>query len=204
MIYEIKKNILLATYNKGKIAEFQASFSNSFINFTTLKEVNFNGKIDETGSTYAENALIKAKSINTLCSLPTLSEDSGIEIDKLKGQLGIHSARYGGNKSSHEVNKQILGLLKGVRAEDRLCRYISVIAFVDPINKVEELFYGECKGIVHTVEKGLNGFGFDPIFYLPERNLTMGELSTDEKNQISHRAKAIFLFKKWFFANYKV
>lgn len=190
-----RREFLFVSRNEGKRAEFNRAFAEKPIDFIDLDTIGFEEEIPETGATYAENAIIKARALADICELPIVAEDSGIEIDALPDQLGLFSARFGNGMSSEEVNREILTRMADVAPEKRGCRYKAVIALLDRANGIEKLFHGACEGIIHHRSEGSNGFGFDPIFYLPDRGVTMAQLAPEEKNEISHRARAIIKLK---------
>jgi len=186
--------IILATRNKGKLREFNHAFKGDGVRFISLIEIADAPDVEETGETYRDNALIKAKTISASCGKPAVGEDSGIEIDAMPGELGVRSARAWGDKPYSEINEIILDRLKG--SDIRSARYVSAIAFVDPDSGEDKVVEGRCEGVIHYARQGDGGFGYDPIFFLPEYGKTMAELPLDLKNQISHRAKAIEKLKK--------
>jgi len=154
-----------------------------------LDDVHIEATIIEDGETYADNALAKARGYGALAGLPTLADDSGLEVDALNGVPGVHSARYGGGLSDAERNARLLEALAQVAPEDRTARFRCVIALVWQDGR-EQLAEGVCDGRITSAPRGSNGFGFDPLFYVPEYDATMAELPRATKNRISHRAKA--------------
>ena len=183
------REFILATKNEGKVREFNHAFESTGIRFVSLLETPLVPDIEESGITYEENALIKARAVATRTGRPTVADDSGIEIDALAGELGVKSARFGAGKSVSEVNEIVLARLKN--AKTRSTRYVCSLAFVDPSDGREIVVTGTCDGIIHDRQEGEGGFGFDPIFYVPEYGKTMAQLPLEVKNRISHRAKAI-------------
>ena len=148
------------------------------------------GEVEETGRTFHENAVIKAKEYARLSGLITLADDSGLEVDALGGEPGVLSARYTGpNASDEERNAYLLKKLEGVPTDKRTARFRCVIAIAFPDGKVE-VVEGRREGVVQYAPRGNNGFGYDPIFLLPELGLTMAELPPEQKNTLSHRAEA--------------
>ena len=183
--------IVFATGNPAKLVEIREIVKDLGIEVVTMKEEGFTGEIDETGTTFMENALIKARTVAKALGEVTMSDDSGLVVDALGGEPGIYSARWMGEDTSYHIkNKAIVDRLGDLPAEKRTARFVCAMACVFPDGReltVEETF----EGIVGWEEKGPNGFGYDPIFYLPERGCTSAELSPEEKNAISHRGKAL-------------
>lgn len=183
--------VLIATKNKGKAKEFEALFSPKGIKVITLLDIENAIDVEETGSTFEENALLKANAISELMNMPVLSDDSGLVIDALDGRPGIFSARYAGPEKDDRANyEKVLNELKGVSKEKRTARFYCAIAFVGP--KMDPITVsGTCEGIIADAPDGENGFGYDPIFIVPEKQTTMANLEAEEKNKISHRANAL-------------
>lgn len=183
------KEIVIATENKGKIAEFKQLLKGwevrSLLDYPQIPE------IIENGETFAENAAIKAETLANHLNCIVIADDSGLEVDALQGRPGVYSARYAGDSKSDEANlRKVLAELVDVPAEDRSARFICVMAVSRP--NEQTLFYeGTCEGIIAQEAIGSNGFGYDPIFYVPKHEKTMAELSPEEKNNLSHRANAI-------------
>lgn len=190
------KKIILASNNQGKLKEIKSKLAPFGIDVTSLKEEGINIEIEETGKTYSENALLKAKAIFSITGMPVIAEDSGLEIDFLDGKPGIYSARFLGENASYEekMNK-IIELLNNVQEEDRTARFRCVICFIDE-NGNEHFFEDTCEGkIADRPTIGKNGFGYDPIFEYEGR--TFAEMPQEEKNKISHRGKAIKKFVEY-------
>lgn len=188
--------IIVATKNKHKVEEINKiaqSVTSEPIMFLSLDLIEDTPKIDENGATFEENALIKARTIAQYLPLPVLADDSGLVIDALGGEPGIQSARYMNLKSDQERNEAVLEKMEGVEKEKRSARFVCSLAYVD-MKKEEHTFEGICEGRIATSEHGSGGFGYDPIFFKPELNKTMAELSAEEKNSISHRALAMKKF----------
>lgn len=186
------KQIVLATGNPGKVAEFNQMFNQFSIEFKAQKEFNV-PEAAETGLTFIENAILKARNAAKHTGLPAIADDSGIEVDYLQGAPGIYSARYAGVDASDKENlNKLLAELAGVPAEQRTARFQCVLVYMrhadDPTPIVCQ---GSWQGVITEQASGANGFGYDPIFYVPERNCTSAELDKQDKNQISHRAKAL-------------
>jgi len=183
--------MILATRNTGKLREFNHAFEGTGIEFKSLLEMNDAPDPEETGPSYEDNALIKAREIARHTGMPTVADDSGIEIDALPGELGVKSARVWGDMTYDRINDILLQKLQG--ASSRATRYVCAIAYVDPASGAEELVQATCEGVIHDRQEGSGGFGYDPIFFLPEYGKTMAELPLETKNRISHRAKAMDL-----------
>lgn len=187
--------IIFATGNKGKINEIRNILAGLDAEIIPMKEAGVDIDIEENGTTYEENAIIKAKAVMEITGELTLADDSGIEIDYLNKEPGIHSARYLGHETSYDIkNADFLRRLEGVPDEKRTARFVCAIAAAFPDGRVETVratFEGR---IAHEIA-GCNGFGFDPIFYLPDRGCTSAEITEEEKNEISHRGKALRLMR---------
>ena len=187
--------ILLASNNTNKIKEFDEILKHKF-ELIPQSELNIN-EVEETGLTFLENAILKARNASKIGNLPAIADDSGIEVDALSGRPGIFSARYAGiQKNDEENNKLLLNELIDIPFEERTARYQCVIVFMPyfdhPLPKV---YCGSWEGYIGFEESGENGFGYDPIFFLPDLARTAAQLSEKEKNKISHRGKALNLFK---------
>jgi XTP/dITP diphosphohydrolase len=186
----LRSKLLLATNNTGKVKEYRSLLEGIQFDLATPKELGITTAVEETGDTYRENAQLKACVLAAQSGLLTLADDSGIEVDALHGAPGVISARYAGeNASDSERVSFLLAKLKDVPQEERMARFYCVIAVAHPDGKVY-FCEGECKGMITFEPSGANGFGYDPIFYLPEYGKTMAELPADVKNRISHRARA--------------
>jgi XTP/dITP diphosphohydrolase len=182
--------LLLATTNKGKIVEFRYLFQGLPLELVTPADVGINTDVEEGDISMEENARHKAAVYAGLSGLLTVADDSGLEVDALGGEPGIRSARYAGeNASDGDRVAYLLSKLKGVPREKRAARFRCIIAVATP-QKIVQVCEGVCQGIIDFAPKGDNGFGYDPIFYFPEYNKTMAELSSEIKNEISHRARA--------------
>jgi len=187
------KTIVIATNNKHKVYEFRSMFNNPNIEFKTLKEIGYDKDIIEDGNSFIENALIKARTVSRDLNCIAISDDSGLEVRALNWAPGIYSARYAGGHDDLENNKLLIKNLKGV--EDRFARYACAIAVVYPNgDEITEIAY--CEGKIVDTPKGENGFGYDPYFYVDEYKKRLAEVSLEEKNRISHRAKAIRKIKE--------
>lgn len=195
---DIKKmtKIIFATGNAGKMREIRDIMADLDVELLSMKEAGIKLDIVEDGKTFEENALIKARAICKLAGEMVLADDSGLEIDYLNKEPGIYSARYMGEDTSYHIkNKSLIDRLEGVPDEKRTARFVCAIAAVLPDGK-ELVVRGTVEGIIGYEEKGENGFGYDPIFYLPERGCTTAELPPEEKNSISHRGNALRLMKE--------
>lgn len=186
------KKILLASNNSGKIREFRTLFSPLGIDIITLKEAGIVSDPEETGTTFIENALIKAKTAAKLSGLPTLADDSGLVVPALKGAPGIYSARYSGTPDSAANNRYLLEQMSPLKGEERNAYFKAVLVLLrdadDPVPLIAE---GEVFGTILEAPQGEEGFGYDPLFYYPEKKCSFAELDLAYKNQISHRGKAL-------------
>lgn len=182
---------VVASANKGKIQEIKKILEGSSLEVISMAEAGFNDEIDETGVTFEENAMIKAETIARKVDAIVMSDDSGLEVDALNGAPGVYSARYAGPGAT-DMDRviKLLGELSGVPDDKRQGRFVSAIAVVLPGGS-KFVVRGTCEGIIAKEPSGSNGFGYDPVFYLPEFNCTMAELSMEEKNKISHRGRAL-------------
>ena len=186
-------NIILATHNKNKVVELQRVLSDIFsdVMVMTATEAGFTDDIEENGSTFEENAMIKARAVKKEGYI-SVADDSGLCVNALDGAPGIYSARYSGEPKSDERNNALLlANLEG--KNDRSAYFVSAIACVMP-NGEEFTVRGTADGYMLTEQKGQGGFGYDPLFYFPPLDKTFAELTTDEKNQVSHRGNAIRAF----------
>jgi XTP/dITP diphosphohydrolase len=185
------ENFIVATKNRDKVSEIQEILKDLPFHILTMTEAGVDDEIEENGETFEENALIKAKAVHRITGGYVMADDSGLAIDALGGAPGIYSARFMGTGSSYEVKIAALwDLLKDVPLEKRIAHFVCAIAVVRPDGSsftVKE----SMDGILYDRIAGDNGFGYDPVFYLPERGLTTAQLPPDEKNLISHRGKAL-------------
>lgn len=192
------KKIIVATGNEGKMKEIRQILDGEDVEIVSLKDENLQDvEIVEDGKTFEENALIKASTISKLTGTMVLADDSGLEVDYMDKAPGVYSARYLGEDTPYTVkNNHIIDELKDAEGEERSARFVCVIACVLPDGR-SITTRGTIEGQIGYEEKGSNGFGYDPIFYLPERGCTTAELSPEEKNKISHRGKALTaMYKK--------
>lgn len=183
------EQLVIATKNKGKLSEFNTLLKTVVKNITCIDNYDYIPEINESGKSFEDNALIKARTVAAYTKQPTIADDSGLEVYSLNNEPGIYSARYAGDNSSD--NDNINKLLKNLENSDkRDARFVCVIALVIP-DKIEKTFIGECCGIISSAPRGDKGFGYDPIFLIPSLNKTFAEMDMDEKNLFSHRARAI-------------
>ncbi|GAA2843368.1 xanthosine triphosphate pyrophosphatase [Pediococcus damnosus] len=196
----MKNHIVIATNNLGKLKEFQKLFAQKHIEVSSLKDYPEIGKIKETGLTFEENATLKAKAVTKETSLPVLADDSGLEIDALNGRPGIFSARYAGDHDDAANNAKILSELAGVPFEKRTATFHTTLVLMKP-DENKLVVDGDLKGCILLVPRGYNGFGYDPLFWVPEKKKSLAEMSAAEKNQIRHRGKAseklLEVFDQW-------
>ena len=184
------KRLLLATNNPGKAVEYRALLEGCGWELVTPRDLGLSLEVEEVGGDYAENARIKAEAFAKASGLVALADDSGIEVEALGGAPGPLSARFGGEGASDEQRVALLlERLKGVPPERRSARFRCLIAVARPAGEVS-LFEGQCEGRVAEEPRGEGGFGYDPVFLLPERGLTIAELPPEEKNAVSHRGRA--------------
>lgn len=188
--------IVLATENQGKIKEIKAMLKGLDLQILTLQDFPNLPKIVEDGETFKENAIKKAKEIADFTSRVALADDSGLEVEALNNAPGVYSARFAGEKAKDlENNKKLLALLKGLPLVRRKARFVCVIAIAEPDGKVYAT-KGELKGLIALRPAGKYGFGYDPIFFLPQYKKTVAQISAEDKNRISHRSKALKAAKK--------
>lgn len=190
------KKIIFATGNEGKMREIREILSDLDVEVLSMKEAGIKADIVEDGTTFEENAVIKAKTICELCGEITLADDSGLEIDYLNKEPGVYSARYMGEDTSYRIkNANLIERLEGVPDEKRTARFVCAVAAAFPDGSVKTV-RETMEGRIGYEERGVNGFGYDPIFFLPEYGCTSAELSMEEKNKISHRGKALRAIKE--------
>ena len=186
------QKIVLASNNKGKVREFGEMLST--LNMEVIPQATFNIEdADETGLTFVENAIIKARHASAIAGLPAIADDSGLEVDFLNGAPGIYSARYSGEGAKDEKNLlKLLDALKDVPEEKRTARFQCVLVYMRHAEDPTPLIcQGTWEGIILTEPQGENGFGYDPVFYVPTHNCSSAQLSSDEKNVLSHRGQAL-------------
>jgi XTP/dITP diphosphohydrolase len=181
--------LLLASNNPGKAAEYRRLLARLPYELVTPADIGLDISVAESGSTFEENAALKATIYASLSGLLTIADDSGLEVDALGGEPGVYSARYGNKSSDAERNEYLLENLKGVPPEKRQARFRCVIALASHMGLIGTVS-GECEGVITSEPKGENGFGYDPVFFISELGRTMAELPMKEKNRLSHRARA--------------
>lgn len=186
--------IIFATKNQGKLKEIKDKLSE--YNVVSMQDAGIEIEIEENGETFEENALIKAKAIAEMCNEIVVADDSGLEIDYLDKAPGVYSARFLGHDTSYDYkNNKILDMLKNVPDDKRTARFVCAMAIVFPDGS-NEVTRATIEGIIGHKIMGSNGFGYDPIFFVPELNKSTAQLSMEEKNKISHRGKALDKIKK--------
>lgn len=184
--------LVLASTNKGKVLEFRELFAELPLDLLSLADFSGIPEIEEDGNTFAENALIKARAVANYTGELTLADDSGLEVDALNGEPGVYSARYGQPGWNDRDRYQfLLEKLQGVPSEKKTARFRCAIALVDPQNNRIEQVDGTVEGVILDSPRGDHGFGYDPVFIIPELGKTMAELTGEEKNRFSHRGRAV-------------
>ena len=200
------QQLLIATHNEGKVREFLELLGDGPFSLTSLKEQGVTEEVEETGTTFEENAIIKAQAYARMTGLLTLADDSGLEVDALGGQPGVYSARYGGDGLTDEDRVELLlHNLRGVPWNLRQARFRCVIAIATPpadnVQKEPVTVEGTVEGIIQYEPAGDGGFGYDPVFLLPHKGMTTAQLPMDEKNSLSHRgqaaSQAMALLREW-------
>ena len=187
--------VVFATGNENKLREIRQITADMDIEVVSMKDAGVYTDVDETGTTFEENAYLKASAIAKKCGLPTFADDSGLEIDYLGKQPGIYSSRFMGEDTPYpEKNAELLRRMEGVPDEERTARFVCAICYVRPDGS-NETVKATMEGIVAHQAAGSNGFGYDPIFFLPDRGCTSAELPPEEKNRISHRGKALRMMR---------
>jgi XTP/dITP diphosphohydrolase len=186
--------VIVGTTNEDKFREIISILDIEWLTVRPLNEYNV-PEVEETGSTYSENAFIKARAIFSLIRMPLLTDDSGLEVEALENRPGIKSARYaGGTGWSEENTKKLLSELSGVSPEQRKARFVCCACLYFSEDDFH-FFEGDCSGFITDAPRGEKGFGYDPVFFMPELGMTMAELDLEIKNKISHRAKAMMKVK---------
>ncbi len=187
--------VIFATGNENKLREIRQITEGMDIEVISMKEAGYYTDVEETGTTFEENAFLKASAIAKKCNLPTLADDSGLEIDYLGKEPGIYSSRYMGEDTPYPVkNAELIRRMEGVPDEERTARFVCAICYVRP-DGTSETVRATMEGRVAYEPAGSNGFGYDPIFFLPDRGCTSAELPPEEKNMISHRGKALRMMR---------
>ena len=190
----MKKQFILASNNKGKLQELKEKLEPFGIELISQEQAGINLEVNETGTTYSENAILKAKAIFELTHKPVISDDSGLEIDFLGGKPGIYSARFLPKNTNYEKCEKILEFLEIAKENERGARFKCSICFIDEKGEIH-LFEQECIGKIAYLPKGTNGFGYDPIFEYNGK--TFAQMDASEKNKVSHRGKAVEEFMKY-------
>jgi len=187
--------IIFATGNENKLREIREITADMDIEIVSMKDAGYFTDVEETGTTFEENAYLKASAIAAKCGLPTLADDSGLEIDYLGKEPGIYSSRYMGEDTPYPVkNAELLRRMEGVPDEQRTARFVCAVCYVRPDGSSETV-RATMEGRVAYEIAGTNGFGYDPIFFLPDKGCTSAELPPEEKNEISHRGKALRMMR---------
>ncbi|MAM42992.1 MAG: non-canonical purine NTP pyrophosphatase, RdgB/HAM1 family [Candidatus Marinimicrobia bacterium] len=190
-----RRKLVLATHNSHKKTEMNTLLAPLGISIVGLDDFPQIGDIEETGTTLLENSLIKARSVHQITGLPSLADDTGLEVDALDGAPGVYSARFAGENPTYEDNvNKLLSKLEGVSAEKRTARFRTIIAFVD--GRRELFAEGIIEGLITVEPCGHEGFGYDPIFLPETESKTFAEMSQERKNQISHRGRALAKMQK--------
>lgn len=185
------KEVIIATKNPGKAREFEHIFSSRGITVRTLLDFPEIPEVEETGTTFEENATLKAEAVSKALGKMVIGDDSGLIVDALEGRPGIYSARYAGEPKNDQSNTdKVLSELEGTPEKKRSARFYCALAVAVPGQETITVS-GTCEGRILEERRGSNGFGYDPVFYVPKKGLAMAELSSDEKNKISHRANAL-------------
>ncbi|WP_445489609.1 XTP/dITP diphosphatase [Niallia sp. 03133] len=190
------KEIIIATKNAGKAKEFEQMFAPLGYTVKTLLDYPEIEDVEETGTTFEENAILKAETVSKIVGKAVISDDSGLMVDALNGEPGVYSARYAGEQKDDEANMvKVLAELEGVPTDKRTARFCCTLAVAIP-GKEALTFTGTCEGIILEEKRGEFGFGYDPIFYVVGEEKAMAELPADKKNKISHRANALQKLKE--------
>ena len=182
--------VILASKNQHKLTELSAILSQLGFEIALESEYGLDIDVEETGTTFEENSFLKADAVMKASGLPVLADDSGLMVDALDGAPGVYSARYGHKASDKERTAYLLENMKEVPEERRGAKFVCVITCLFPDGR-KIVARGECPGVIARVPHGENGFGYDPVFYLPELGMTYAELPSEQKNAISHRARAL-------------
>ncbi|RHW51779.1 non-canonical purine NTP pyrophosphatase [Bombilactobacillus bombi] len=186
--------LLIATKNRNKAHEFAAALNDKQLQIKTLLDYPNFPEIAETGLTFSENAHLKVAAVIKELNIPTLADDSGLMVDYLHGQPGVRSARYAGDHNDAANNAKLLAELAGVPLEQRQAQFVTTIVYCNPNTNQEIEVVGQLTGQILPVPRGNNGFGYDPLFYVPSLNKSLAQLTMEQKNRISHRGQAIKKF----------
>ena len=184
------KQVLIATKNKGKVKDFEAIFAPLGYKVLSMFDVASDMDIEETGTTFEQNAILKAEALAKELNTIVIADDSGLSVDALNGEPGVYSARYAGDHDDEANIVKVLENLQGVSTPERTARFVCCIAIAGPSIETKT-FNGTCEGVITEMKIGENGFGYDPIFYVPTLSRTMAQLTPEEKGKISHRGNAI-------------
>ncbi|QHM19736.1 Non-canonical purine NTP pyrophosphatase [Bacillus subtilis] len=185
------KEAIIATHNPGKVKEFKEILEPRGYDVKSLAEIGFTEEIEETGHTFEENAILKAEAVAKAVNKMVIADDSGLSIDNLGGRPGVYSARYAGEQKDDQANiEKVLSELKGIEKEQRTARFRCALAVSIPGEETKTV-EGHVEGYIAEEPRGEYGFGYDPIFIVKDKDKTMAELTSDEKNKISHRADAL-------------
>ena len=184
------RQVVIATKNKGKAKDFEALFHPFGFEVVTMFDVAPDLEIEETGTTFEENAKLKAETLANLLGKIVIADDSGLMVDALNGEPGVYSARYAGDHDDEANMLKLLANMKDVPEQERTARFCCSLAIAGP-NMETKTVFGTCEGVIAHEKKGTNGFGYDPVFYVPALEKHMAELTADEKGAISHRGNAI-------------
>lgn len=188
--------LVVATNNKGKLLEIQQILNDKKLELLTLTDIDLNIDFIESGETFEENAIIKAKTVYDLTQMPVIADDSGLVVDSLGGQPGIRTSRYAGEDATDDQNiDKLLKNMNGIVQEDRTAHFVCAIAYIDKNGNIST-YRGECDGYITEERRGKDGMGYDPVFFYPPFNLTFAQVSYEEKNKVSHRNKALSKLKK--------
>ena len=182
--------VILASKNQHKLTELSAILSQLGFEIALESEYGLDIDVEETGTTFEENSFLKADAVMKASGLPVLADDSGLMVDALDGAPGVYSARYGHKASDKERTAYLLENMKDVPEERRGAKFVCVITCLFPDGR-KIVARGECPGVIARAPHGENGFGYDPVFYLPELGMTYAELPSEQKNAISHRARSL-------------
>ncbi|MGR0120506.1 XTP/dITP diphosphatase [Bacillus halotolerans] len=187
----IMKEAIIATHNPGKVKEFKEILEPKGYEVKSLAEIGFTDEIEETGHTFEENAILKAEAVAKAVNKMVIADDSGLSIDNLGGRPGVYSARYAGEQKDDQANiDKVLSELRGIEKEQRTARFRCALAVSIPGEETKTV-EGHVEGYIAEESRGEYGFGYDPIFIVKDKDKTMAELTSDEKNKISHRADAL-------------
>lgn len=187
--------LLFATDNQNKVKEVQEAFKQAGLDIELKSNADLDNPphVNEKGTTFEANAKLKAHALADYSKLPTLADDSGLQVAKLNGAPGVHSARYGGEAHNDARNNaKLLAALGGVPRDERQAKFVTTLVLTMPGHEDKDLVVtGTCEGEVLAVPRGKDGFGYDPLFYVPSKGKTFAEMTTEEKNEVSHRGKAV-------------